>query len=190
MGYAAISHVELHVRDLAAMKKYFVDVLGFVVTDEVDSKMAFLSRNPLEHHQVALFAGRDWQPPQVQQLSFRVDTLEDVRAMYRALSNVHTPEMRCVSHCIAWSIYFHDPEGNRLEFFADTEWYVRQPCADPIDFSLPADEIYRVTETLNRSHPDFEPLQNWRSRFAAVLQHKLQLCSLKEGLRNPRQSAS
>lgn len=174
MGYASISHVGLHVRDLEAMTKYFVDVLGFAVTDKVDGRMVFLSRNPQEHHQVALFAGRDWQSPQVQQLSFRVDTLEDVRAMYRALSKVDTPGMRCISHGIAWSIYFPDPEGNRLEFFTDTEWYVRQPCADPIDFSQSAEEIYRITESFNKAHPDFEPMQNWRDRFAAVLQSKLQ----------------
>lgn len=173
MSHASISHVGLHVRDLPSMTKYFVDVLGFVVTDKVDSKMVFLSRNPMEHHQVALFAGRDWQSPQVQQLSFRLGSLEQVRAMYRALSDANTKEMRCISHGIAWSIYFPDPEGNRLEFFADTEWYVRQPCADPIDFNLSANEIYEITETLNRQHPDFEPLQDWRDRFARVLQKKL-----------------
>jgi catechol 2,3-dioxygenase len=173
MSYAAISHVGLFVRDLHAMKDYYTKVLGFVVTDEAPPKMAFLSRNPREHHQIALFAGRNADTPQVQQLSFRLGSLEEVRAVYRNLTGRGTEDMRCVSHGIAWSIYFPDPEGNRLEFFTDTEWYVRQPCADPIDFSLSADEIYRTTEVLNRQHPDFQPLETWQARFAETLERRL-----------------
>lgn len=36
----------------------------------------------------------------------------------------------------AISIYARDPEGNRLEIFIDTPWYVDQPMRVPVDFGL------------------------------------------------------
>jgi catechol 2,3-dioxygenase len=173
MQQVSISHVGLFVHDLAVMREYYIKVLGFIVTDEVPGRMCFLSRNLEEHHQVALFTGRTADTPQVQQLSFRVGSLEEVREIYRRLVDAGTKDMKCVSHGIAWSIYFPDPEGNRLEYFADTEWYVKQPCSDPVDFNLPADEIYRRTEALNREHDDFQPLQQWRDRFNDQLKRKM-----------------
>ena len=174
MKHVSISHVGLFVRDLPMMRDYYTKVLGFIVTDEVPPRMAFLSRNPEEHHQVALFTGRTSDTPQVQQLSFRLGTLEEVREMNRRLVAAGTKDMKCISHGIAWSIYFPDPEGNRLEFFTDTEWYVKQPCSDPIDFSLPADEIYRQTEALNRAHDDFQPIAKWRDAFNEQLKRKIE----------------
>ncbi|MVA71909.1 VOC family protein [Agrobacterium vitis] len=173
MQQVSISHVGLFVHDLALMREYYINVLGFIVTDEVPGRMCFLSRNIEEHHQVALFAGRTADTPQVQQLSFKLDTLEEVREVHRRLVDAGTKEMRCVSHGIAWSIYFPDPEGNRLEYFTDTEWYVKQPCADPVDFTLPADEIYRISEATNRAHEDFQPLHEWRDRFNEKLKQKI-----------------
>jgi catechol 2,3-dioxygenase len=37
------------------------------------------------------------------------------------------------THGNAMSIYFRDPEGNRLEVFMDTPWYCEQPLREPID---------------------------------------------------------
>jgi catechol 2,3-dioxygenase len=42
------------------------------------------------------------------------------------------------SHGLAWSIYANDPEGNRLEFFVDTDWYIKQPFSIPLDLSKSA----------------------------------------------------
>jgi catechol 2,3-dioxygenase len=174
-GNVSISHVGLFVRDMSKMKDFFTNVLGFAVTDEEFPRMVFLSRNPAEHHQIGLFPGRDTKSdvPQVQQLSFRLDSLGEVKKMHDRLAKAGVKDMNCLSHGIAWSIYFRDPEGNRLEFFTDTEWYVKQPCADPIDFSLSEEEIYRQTETLNRTHAGFQPFQQWREEFSQRLAEKL-----------------
>ena len=40
-----------------------------------------------------------------------------------------------MDHGNAWSLYFRDPEGNRLEVFCDTQWYVEQPCLEDLDLS-------------------------------------------------------
>lgn len=171
----SISHVGLFVRDLSKMKDFYTNVLGFAVSDEEPPRMVFLSRNPAEHHQIGLFTGRDEQSkiPQVQQLSFRLNNLTEVKKMHKRLVEAGVTNMNCISHGIAWCIYFHDPEGNRLEFFTDTEWYVKQPCADPIDFSMSEEEIYRHTEALNRTHENFQPLKQWREKFSRGLEEKL-----------------
>ena len=71
------------------------------------------------------------------------------------------------NHGIAWSIYCHDPEGNNLEFFVDTDWYFPQPFLEPLDLSLPNEEIISLTEKFSREQPGFEPYADWRQRMGA-----------------------
>ena len=51
-----------------------------------------------------------------------------------------------------------DPEGNTLEFFADTPWYCHQPFMAPLDFTMDEDALYRRTEALCREAPGFKTL--------------------------------
>ena len=61
---AQLAHVGYYVRDLDKMVAFYKRVFGLVVTDQGVSTrpgsptMAFLSRNPDEHHQIALATGR------------------------------------------------------------------------------------------------------------------------------------
>ena len=57
------------------------------------------------------------------------------------------------NHGIAWSIYCHDPDGNNLELFVDTEWYMPQPFLIPLDFSQTDQEIYDETHRLAKGSP-------------------------------------
>ena len=50
-----------------------------------------------------------------------------------------------VNHGNAWSLYCHDPEGNRIEMFLDSPFYVRQPCIDKLDLSLTDAQILKAT---------------------------------------------
>ncbi len=75
--------------------------------------LAFLSRDPGEHHQVVLVTGR---PPGagynvVNQISFRLPTLADLKAMHARLRAEAITEFRIVTHGNAWSVYFGDPKG-------------------------------------------------------------------------------
>ena len=57
----SLSHTTLAVRDLDAMLDFYCDVLGFVVTNRGEvgagSEMAFISQDPLEHHQMVFVTG-------------------------------------------------------------------------------------------------------------------------------------
>ena len=60
-------------------------------------------------------------------------------------------ELSPVSHGNALSVYFKDPEGNRIELFVDTPWYVEQPVRVPMDMKLSDAEIWAWAERDARS---------------------------------------
>ena len=75
--------------------------------------------------------------------------------------------MRNLNHGNALSIYFSDLEGNTVEVYMDTPYYVPQPHGDPLDLDLSDEEIMRQTERSCRSDPGFMPLEEWRQKFQA-----------------------
>ncbi len=134
-------------------------MLGFVVSDGAeDGRITFLSRNPSDHHQVVLVRGRttDAEVPMVQQVSFNVGTLTQVQKAFRKVREAGCEGISPICHGNAWSVYFQDPEGNRIEMFCDTPWYVPQPLGFKIDLDKPEDELFRETEAYCR---DREGLQ-------------------------------
>jgi len=64
------------------------------------------------------------------------------------------------------SIYFRDPEGNRLEVFMDTPWYCEQPLREPIDLDQPDGAVMAQAEALARSRPRFRARAEWRAELA------------------------
>jgi catechol-2,3-dioxygenase len=169
----SFSHVGFHVRDLALMEDFYSRVLGFTVTDRGELAvpggrvdLVFLSRDPEEHHQVVLASGRPRELAFniINQISFRVPGIAALRHFHRALQNEKASEFYPVTHGNAISLYFRDPEGNRIELFFDTPWYCAQPCRESVDFSRTDDEILAETERLARSLPGFQPREQWSAR--------------------------
>jgi catechol 2,3-dioxygenase len=80
-------------------------------------------------------------------------------------------EPRC--HGNAWSVYFSDPENNRIEMFCDTPWYVPQPCGFEIDLEKSEDQLFRETEAYCRDQPGFKPMEEWRAAIAEKIGAKL-----------------
>lgn len=171
----SFSHAGVFVRDLAAMADFYTRVLGFVETDRGQVRnidLVFLSRSADEHHQLVLATGRDddGKVKVLNQLSFRLGTLGELRAMRDALAaEPGVSNISPIDHGIAWSVYFGDPEGNRIELFVDSPWYVAQPIADPFDLDQPDDEIMQATEARYGGDPSFRARADWRAELAARL---------------------
>ena len=166
------SHVGLFVADMAGMIDFYSRVLGFAVTDKGklgEAALTFLSRDPKDHHQIVLVEGRPPGLPDriLNQLSFRVGTLGELQAFDRRIRTEKVRERVSVSHGNAWSIYFRDPEGNRVEVFADTPWHVSQPVREPLDLDRSEAEILRDTEAFCRARPGFKPMAEWQRELAA-----------------------
>jgi catechol 2,3-dioxygenase len=169
MGKPALSfsHVGIWVTDLEAMRDFYTDVLGFVMTDRGpigDTELVFLSQATSDHHQVVLAKGRpkDVGFTTVNQLSFKLDTLEALKAAHAEIVTKPVKDLVQISHGNAWSIYFKDPEGNRVEMFVDTPWYTPQPCREPLDLTRSVEQIMQDTEAYCRSRPRFASRTEWQ----------------------------
>ena len=162
----SFSHVGLYVTDAARMEDFYTRVLGFAVTDRGSLgavSLIFLSRDPREHHQVVLASGRPSGGfNTVNQISFRMADFAGLREMHRRLLIEKASELAPVSHGNALSVYFKDPEGNRIELFIDTPWYVEQPVRIPMDMKLTDDEIWSWAEREAKKLPGFRPVEEWR----------------------------
>jgi catechol 2,3-dioxygenase len=171
----SMSHIGLYVYDLPRMEEFYTRALGFTVTDRGKVRGAdivFTSWDPKDHHQVALVSGRpkDLAYNHINQISFRVASVEDLQTVWkRVKSEADVTDMRAMDHGNAWSLYFRDPEGNRLEVFCDTQWYVDQPCIEDLDLSLPADQIRAKSDAFCRNAPGFKPIEEYQAQIAAKI---------------------
>jgi len=171
----AFSHVGFFVRDLDRMEDFYTRLMGFTVSDrgELDTprgrvSLVFLTRDPREHHQIVLASGRperlEFNP--INQISFRLEDFAGLRQMYRAVQAEGLAEISPVSHGNALSVYFRDPEGNRVELFVDTPWYVNQPLRIPMDMSLDDDALWTWAHETARALPGYKSVEDWRAGLA------------------------
>lgn len=170
-----LSHVGVSCFDIDVMIEFYTSVFGLRVTDKGPGHsfpfmLAFLSANADQHHQLALAQNRpQGAPSTVMQLSFKVDTIDDLReARSRALSKGAT-KMRGLNHGNAISIYFVDPEDNTVEVYLDTPWYVAQPHGDPLDLDNSDEVIWAETEKIVRADPTYMPAKDWSNEFRKKL---------------------
>jgi catechol 2,3-dioxygenase len=157
-----LGHVAIFVRDLALMRDFYSRVFGLTVTDEgphptAPVDMVFMSADPGEHHQFVVVSGRPQEQEfsVAQQVSFIVGSLAELRAMRDRVVGAGLEVTRCVTHGNAWSVYFDDPEGNNVEVYVHTPWYIPQPHGHPFDLDRSDEEIIRQTEAHCRESPDF-----------------------------------
>ena len=147
---AQLTHFGVHTTDLDRMVDFYTRVMGFVVSDSgtgrSGARVAFMTQNPECHHQFVLFDGRPqelaYNP--VNQISFRLDSLDTLKGYRQALLKEGIGEHRITDHGNAWALYFKDPEGNPVELYVDTPFYTPQPCGEPLDLDQPNDEILRA----------------------------------------------
>ena len=154
------SHMGFYVQDLDRMALFYTEVMGFVQTDRGDLgqvQLVFLSRDPTEHHQLVLASGK---PRSSNFNNINLDMLRRMKKQASEADGVH--ELFCVTHGNAVSIYFRDPEGNRIEIFMDTPWYCEQPLRESIDLDLSDEEIMQRAESIARSQPNFQTRESWQ----------------------------
>ncbi len=168
----SMSHIGIYVHDVPKMEDFYTRVLGFTVTDRGKVRGAdivFTSWDSKDHHQVILVAGRPKELAynHINQMSFRVASVEDLQAVWRHVKDEpEVTDMRGMDHGNAWSLYFRDPEGNRLEIFCDTQWYIEQPCLEDLDLSMSADAIRAKSDAFCRTAKGFRPIADYQAEVA------------------------
>ena len=167
-----LSHIGLFVTDMDRMREFYTRLLGFKVMDAGEigdpprrNRLTFLSKDPKDHHQIVFVSGREpGTRSTVNQITYRVASLKEVRAMHDLAVANKVDGVDPVDHGNAWSVYFLDPEGNRLEFFCDTPWHVQQPHRVALDFSLSDKEIEEATRRRIANDPTCLPFAKWREQ--------------------------
>ena len=144
-----LGHVGLYVKDPAKMVDFYEKFLGMTVTDRgEDDRIVFLSARPEEEHHELALAKAPEQASSVQQVSFTVGSLADLREFYRRIKENGYPLDRVVNHGIAFGCYFRDPEGNRIEVYWSTGKEYPQPHGDPIDLAQSEGELLDLLDKM------------------------------------------
>ncbi|MBM3941780.1 MAG: glyoxalase [SAR202 cluster bacterium] len=141
-----LGHVGVYANDLMKMRDFYTRVMGLKIADEdLEGRgMTFLSSDPeYEHHEFVLMKGRaaPADAKVIQQISFKVASVDDLREFYLRLKKEGMKIDRTVSHGNALGLYFFDPEGNRIELYYKTGYPVPQPHGDPINLENTTEEL-------------------------------------------------
>jgi catechol 2,3-dioxygenase len=124
-----LGHVGIFVKDLERSKKFYTEVVGLKVSDELPGRAVFL-RCSHDHHDTVLFQlspeklSRSLEDRvEIQQISYEVDRLDDLRqkaAELRAQGiEVIGPEQKGPG--MDKTIEFRDPDGNKIQFYCDMD---------------------------------------------------------------------
>lgn len=165
-----LTHMGINVFDIVEMERFYTQVIGLVVTDRGRGKnfkadLVFMSADPTTHHQVALASGRDPESKNstINQISFHLDSLDQLREMYRRVRDCGVKGLKPLNHGVSWSLYFFDPEGNTVELYVDSPWYIAQPHGDSFDPEQSTEEILAQTELMCRQDPKFMPIEQFQA---------------------------
>lgn len=178
MDGPSFSHFGMFVSDVEKTAAFYRDVLDFIETDRGDvgdRQIIFLSRDPKEHHQLAFVSGLPEGARQevVNQISFRLPDLASLKRYVARAMAAGASDLRPMNHGNAWAGYFRDPEGNRIELFVDTPWYVPQPCREPLDLTKSDAAITTDTEAWCKAQPGYRPAADFQAEFAAKLARRM-----------------
>lgn len=170
-----LSHVGVYVIDMQKIETFYTRALDLIVTDRgvgnrFKNELVFMSSDPTKHHQLALASGRpEGSKSTVMQLSFQVGSLGELRKVRAKALEHGATDLFGLNHGNAWSVYFNDPEGNLVEVYLDTPFFVSQPHGDPLDLDKSDEEILRETEDVCRKDPSFMPMAKWEEQMRMKL---------------------
>ena len=117
-----VGHVVLSVKDVEASVKFYTEALGMEVMRLREGNAAFLSFGT-QHHDIALFKapeGAEMGKLGLNHIAFQIEGGEtELRQLYGRILQHGAKVDYTTDHGMTHSVYFFDPDGNRLEIFAE-----------------------------------------------------------------------
>ncbi|MFM0721680.1 VOC family protein [Paraburkholderia strydomiana] len=176
MEQATLSHVFLFCFDLDNMVRFYTETVGFHLSDRGMARgrdIAFLTLSPdADHHQLAMCGGREGPNTggPLNHIAFRVNSFAELRRRHALLSATRVAaNVETVNHGAWLSVYYRDVDNNRMEFFFDTPWYIRQPMVEPLDLAKDDDEILNETYAKYKDTPGFSLMSDWKAQTKSEL---------------------
>ncbi|GGO85402.1 hypothetical protein GCM10011348_33850 [Marinobacterium nitratireducens] len=118
------THISLFVTDPDASAKWYQDILGMEETARNGSEWVMVGFGQ-KHHDIALIKapeGARQGTLGLQHYGLEIDGDETtLRRLYGMLLSKQVNVVKTTDHEVGKGVYFTDPDGNRLEFFLETE---------------------------------------------------------------------
>lgn len=142
------THLSLFVKDPEKSAKWYAEVLGMV--EHARGPKWIMMSFGIKHHDIALI-----QAPEgacqgglgLQHYGLEIDgNFETLQRLYGMLLQKGIDVVKTTDHAVGLGVYFHDPDGNRLEFFLET-----------IHDNQQAIEHFRATGAPS-NHVDIQPI--------------------------------
>jgi catechol 2,3-dioxygenase len=119
-----LGHVVLKVRDARKSRDFYTRALGLKVAHEDLQRGAVFLSFGTEHHDLALFQLASGEAPGETQpglhhTAWQLGSFEELQAAYRELRQLGFAVESTVEHNVTRSVYFPDPDGNRVELYCD-----------------------------------------------------------------------
>jgi catechol 2,3-dioxygenase len=119
-----LGHIVLKVRDATKSRDFYIRALGLKVAHEdLERGAVFLSFGS-QHHDLALFqlatgAAPEPAQPGLHHSAWQLGSFEELQAAHRELLEIGVEVHSTIAHNVTRSVYFHDPDGNRVELYCD-----------------------------------------------------------------------
>ena len=119
-----LGHIVLKVRDAQKSKEFYTRALGLKVAHEDRDRGAVFLSFGEQHHELALFQLATGDTPAATQpglhhAAWQLGSFEELQAAYRELRELGIHVESTIEHNVTRSVYFLDPDGNRVELYCD-----------------------------------------------------------------------
>lgn len=128
MQVKELGHVALYVRDLAASRRFYGELLGWTEVARYGDAVSAYSSGGTNHELLLIEVERDAAPipagPRVGMYHFgvKVGTTDDeLRTALEQVRRAGVPIVGMSDHGVTHSLYIQDPDGNELELYIDVQ---------------------------------------------------------------------
>ncbi|HKM99242.1 MAG TPA: VOC family protein [Candidatus Binataceae bacterium] len=175
------AHVVFVTRQPDAMIDWYCSVLGMQVVMR-SPMINFLTWDDSQDRMAIIAAPADAAPRSGQtglhHVAFTYHSLRDIITVYRHLARQGVKPVWCANHGVATSMYYDDPDGNRIELSVENfrtrealnAWLAGGDFnANPIGVTLDPDELARKLEAGVPEAQILRPAPDHRTRLQAEL---------------------
>ena len=119
-----LGHIVLKVRDARKSRDFYMRALGLKLAHEDLARGAVFLSFGTQHHDLALFQLATGEAPGESQpglhhSAWQLGSFKELQVAHRELRALGVAVESTIEHNVTRSVYFPDPDGNRVELYCD-----------------------------------------------------------------------